>query len=181
MNKTVTLLAAVAFFCGGLSKTTGQEDVDAISKGKKPLEELVESGDPEAQHILSVLYNEGVYGKIKNPEKAFQLMKKSAYQGYVSSFPEMAVHYLGGIGVEQDTVESYAWTLLYKASVSEEDEAREEEAWKMVANMEEKSSLRNDAKRRKQGQDRTREIQKEIEANKKAKKEAEEKINKDDE
>lgn len=159
-NKTFGLLLAVAIFGGGALTATGQED-DA-SKEKKTVEGWAESGNPKAQYLLGVFYQEGIHGRIKNPEKAFELMKKSAYQGYVPAFVHMADYY-----ALKDNVEAYAWSLLYKANADTYE--RQEAASELVKTIEEESSIRNDAEKLKQGQDRARELQKQIAANQKKK------------
>ena len=160
MRKTIPLLAAVAFFCGGLFAE--EEPIQFTEEQVEGIENLAEKGNSAAQFTLGVIYKEGTYGKILNHEKAFQWFLKSANQGELLSQGNVTMAYFEGRGVERNEKEGFAWNFVlmsrgYQPAI---------DLWNNNA----KNLTREEIK---QARDRAEEIQKEIEANKKAKEEKE--------
>ncbi len=181
MNKTITLLAAVACFGGGLFTATGQGLPEAKESYLPPevleeaerIEREAKAGDAKSQSLLGFLYEEGKFGKIENYQKAFEWYMKSAKQGYPPACTVVSMLLIEGKGTEKNLVEARAWYLVAKSqhgplakSVSDDIET----VWKLDLTTEDVT----------QSQARAEEIQKEIAANKKAKKDAEQKTNKDE-
>ena len=174
MRKTITLLAAVAFFCGGLFAE--EESIQFTDEQVERIENLAENGNSEAQFTLGVIYKEGSYGKILNHEKAFQWFLKSANQGELLSQGNVTMAYFEGKGVEKNWKEGLAWNFVLMSRGYQPAN----DLWNNNA----KNLTREEIK---QARDRAEEIQKEIKKNKeekeekeeKAKKEAEEKKNAD--
>jgi len=101
---TMPLHAAWANYDEGLAAAQKDDYQTAFSKWKK----LAESGDPNMQATLAVLYHTG-QGVKKNYQKAFYWYKKAAQQGNPAAQANLGVMYAKGTGTDQDTVESYAW------------------------------------------------------------------------
>ena len=175
MRKTITLLVAVAFFCGGLSTATGQEDSKTVRMSVEVVENIkrrAEAGEPFMQWTLGAMYMRGDQtGIIKNDEKAFHWFLKAAEQGLVGAQASVALAYLERHD-EEDMKEAYAWCLV---AYSNGNEISGELYYAAAKNLKPKT--------RKEIQTRAEEIQREIEKNKKAKKakkESEEKKAKED-
>ena len=169
MRKTVTLLAAVAFFCGGLFTATGQLIPDpkapylppeVLEETAEKIQREAEEGNPVSQYMLGWIFEDGQFGKTQNYKKAFEWYMKSAKQGYIDAYTSVALCYIKGIGVEINLTEAYAWSLAAKAEG--------DDSGRRIAD-----GIKTHAKSWKdivyQSQARAEEIQKEIKANKKAK------------
>ena len=111
-----------------------------------------EQGHTEAQFNLGVCYASG-RGVTKNEAEAVKWYRKSADQGFANAQYNLGVCHEYGTGVPKDLVESYAyWSLAGRT---------DEDARKMLAALEKILSPRD----RLRGQQRFKELQKEIEAN----------------
>ena len=118
-------------------------------------------------------YCEGssAYGLIKDKEKGLEWIRKAAYQGHPDAQAWLGVDLAKFKSNVNDKVKGYAWLLLAKANgyqVSELDE--------LIKRIEEHLNEEQELS----GQNRARKLQLEIRAKQKAKKEAEEKTNKDE-
>ena len=169
MRKTITLLAAVAFFCGGLFTATGQLIPDpkapylppeVLEETAEKIQRGAENGNPIQQYMLGFIYEDGQFGKTEDYKKAFEWYMKSAKQGYIDACSSLAICYLKGIGVEINLTEAYAWSLVAKA---EGDEAGRRIAEAIKTHAKDWKSYVE------QAQARAKEIQKELKANKQAK------------
>ncbi|MCX6918978.1 MAG: DUF805 domain-containing protein [Verrucomicrobia bacterium] len=124
-----------------------KDEVQAISWYRK----AADQGLALAQYNLGVCYARG-HGVAKDFVKTVTWFRKAADQGYAKAQFNLGVCYYDGTGVVKDPVEAYAyWNL---AGTTEED------ACKNLAILEKKLS----PEARLQGQQRTKELQKEIEA-----------------
>ena len=117
----------------------------------KWLREAAEKGHANSQDLLGALYAEGE-GVAKNEVEAAKWFRKAAEQGDANSQYRLGLHYAQGKGVAKDEVEAYAYLNL--AGIEDET------ARKVLAEFE--KLISSDVRLR--GQQRTKELQKEIEA-----------------
>ena len=133
--------------CYRIGTGVAKDAVEAVAWFRK----AAEKGDAEAQFSLGISYARG-HGVAKDLVKTVTWFRKAADQGYAKAQFNLGVCYYDGTGVVKDPVEAYAyWNL---AGTTEED------ACKNLAILEKKLS----PEARLQGQQRTKELQKEIEA-----------------
>ena len=123
-----------------------KDQVQAVSWYRK----AAEQGDTDAQFNLEVCYRKGE-GVTKDHVEAIKWYRKAAEQGYAKAQSNIGVCYEKGEGVAKDEIEAYAYYNL--AGITGEL------ARKNLANLEKKMSP--DA--RLLGQQRTKQLQKEIE------------------
>ncbi|MFQ5661235.1 MAG: SPOR domain-containing protein [Gammaproteobacteria bacterium] len=72
------------------------------------LKPLAESGDPEAQKILGIMFDYG-HGVKKDPHKALQWYIRSAEQGQPAVQYQVGAKYFRGDGIKQDYAEAAKW------------------------------------------------------------------------
>jgi hypothetical protein len=136
---------------------------DGIGVAKNPAlaakwyRKSADQGYAPAQNSLALLYRDGV-GVVKDPIEAASLLRKAADQGYSKAHHNIAFLYRDGVGVAKDQVEAYAYLNL--AGIVEE--VSREWRDKLEDKMTPEAVLR--------GEQRTKELQKEIDARKAAKK-----------
>jgi len=141
---------------------------DGIGVAKNPAEaakwfrKAANQGHTSAHNSLAILYRDGV-GVAKDEVEAFNLFRKAADQGDSMAHHNIAFLYRDGVGVAKDQVEAYAYLNL--ASIVEEVSRKWRD--KLEDNMTPEAVLR--------GQQRTKELQKEIDAKIAAKKAKDEK------
>ena len=116
-----------------------------------------EKGDPAGQYSLGFCYANGD-GVAQDKAESVKWFRKAADQGFAEAQSNLGMCYDDGTGVARDYVEAYAF---YKLA-----EKTNEEAGKRLATLE--KFLSHEATLR--GQKRSKEIQKEIDANIAAKK-----------
>jgi hypothetical protein len=124
-----------------------KDEVEAVKWYKK----AAAQGELAAQFSLGICYLIG-RGVDKNPAEAVKWWHKAADQGEVAAQRQLGVHYEFGEGVAKDEVEAYAYYNL--AATTDEDAKGKRDSLE--------KKLSPDA--RFQGQQRTRELKKEIEA-----------------
>ena len=121
--------------------------VKAISWYRKSAEQ----GNAHAQYCLGNCHADGI-GVLKDDLEAFSWYRKSAEQGNVDAQSKLGRCYELGLGVTQDIIESYAyWNLV---GVTNSDARKE------LENLEKKMT----SEARFRGQQRSKKLQKEIEA-----------------
>ena len=77
------------------------------------LEASVDGDDPRGLQDMGSLYDEGIFGYERNPEKAAQLYLRAAAMGNSAAmFNAAAILELGEAGVTQDRVEAYKYYVL---------------------------------------------------------------------
>jgi len=118
-------------------------------------------GDADAQHSVGIKYDEG-YGVAKDQVQAAMWWRKAAEQGHVWAQNNLGVCYLYGQGVVENKIEAYAYMQLAGMEWSEETNDIRWNAARLRAEL----SIDEIAA----GEERTRELQKEIEAKIAAKK-----------
>ena len=112
-----------------------------------------DQGHAPAQNSLGLCYRDGE-GVVKDPVEGAKWITKSAKQGHAYAQHNLAALYQDGVGVAKDQVEAYAYYNL--ASIVEEVSRKWRD--KLEEKMSPEALLR--------GQQRTKELQKEIEAEK---------------
>lgn len=138
------LFLGVRYFNGlGVVK----DEVEAVKWCRK----AAEQGNAEAQFNLGVMYDNG-QGVVKDQVEAAKWYRKAAEQGYAEAQYNLGVLYANGWGVAKDQVEAYAWFNL--AALKVETGRINRETLEKILSREEIAA----------GQQRTRELQKEIEA-----------------
>ena len=114
------------------------------------LRTAAEGGDSSAQYSLALRYEAGE-GISKNQTEAAHWFRSAAMQGHAESQLRLVAYYIQGWGVLKDEIESYAWLNLAAVSL---EQAREIRALK------DKNFVSRDV--RSKGQQRSRELQQEI-------------------
>lgn len=71
-------------------------------------EPLAAKGDPEAEHILGLMYASG-WGVKSDPAKAATWYEKAAAQGVIAAQNNLAGMFMQGRGVKQDYAKAAAW------------------------------------------------------------------------
>jgi len=152
------LLALLAFLLWSAFAGMTSEEVKAFEGYKTK----AENGDASAQYILGDCYASGK-GVARDLSEAVKWYRKAADQGNAEAQSLLGDCYTIGRGVAPDSVEAYAY---YNLAGRTDEDAR-----KMLAVLEKILSPRD----RLRGQQRTKELQKEIEAKIAAKKAEDEK------
>lgn len=142
---------ALAQFYLGIRYLDGQGVVKDEVESAKWFRKAAEQGFARAQHNLGVSYASG-QGVVKNEVEAVKWYRKAAEQGIAEAQFNLGVFYATGRGVAKDQVEAYAWFNL--AAVNEKEGRTNREILEKILSREEIAA----------GQRRTRELQKEIEA-----------------
>jgi len=111
---TVTLLVTVssarADFAAGLTAYQ-KGDYETAFKEWQP---LAESGGPDAQFNLALMY-EGGQGVPRNYEEAARWFMRAANQGHVRAQHNLGAMYGIGQGVRRDYIQAYKWLSLCAA------------------------------------------------------------------
>ena len=76
--------------------------------GFKDLTDLAQSGLPEAQYRIALLYSRGD-GVEQDPVRAFELMKSASEQGHPYAQQSLANYYVNGIGVDANSSLAAYW------------------------------------------------------------------------
>jgi len=140
-------------FCYDNGRGIGQNEAEAVKWYRRSADQ----GYAPAQSSLGDCYLNGT-GLSKNEVEAAKCYRKSADQGFARAQGSLAFCYINGQGVPKDEIEAYAyWNL---AQVTDEKSRRN------FSRLEEALS----PEERLKGQQRTRELQKDIEAKIAAKK-----------
>jgi len=87
------------------------------------LRQLAESGDPDAQWQLGVLYHDGDLVP-KDDQLAVEWFQRAADQGYVRAQSTLGAYYWAGRGVPQDFIKAYFWSQLALAQGDENSKSR---------------------------------------------------------
>ena len=141
------LLAVLVFLTSSASAGMSPEEVNAFEGYKAK----AEKGDPVAQFNLGVCYDNGE-GVAKDQVEAVRWYRKAADQGYAIAQSNLGNCYAKGKGVAKDQVEAYAFFNL--AGITEEFARESRDIAEKILSPE--AVLR--------GQQRTKELQKEIDA-----------------
>jgi TPR repeat protein len=89
------------------------------------------SGHPEAQYFLALLYSSG-HGVKKDPEQAERWVSSSAGQGYAPAMADLGKRFATGNGVAKDDKRAYLWlTLAFLHGDKSEEKLRTAEAAKL--------------------------------------------------
>ncbi len=86
--------------------------------------ELAETGNPNAQYNLGMLYTEG-NGTPKNEEKSFYWFLLAAEAGNAQAQLIIATRYSKGIGIKPDPVKAYKWILISRITFANSRQDRE--------------------------------------------------------
>ena len=78
-------------------------------RGRDPLREAAEQGDPEACYRLGLTYRKGSHHLPKDDLGAALWFRKAAEQGHVGAMEALAEAYLGGHGLLRDPREAARW------------------------------------------------------------------------
>ena len=90
------------------------------------------SGHPEAQFFLALLYSSGK-GVKRDEEQAERWVSSSATQGYASAMAELGKRFANGTGVAKDDKRAYFWlTLAFLHGDKSEEKLRTAEAAKLA-------------------------------------------------
>ena len=95
---------AWADFAAGLAAYQNKDYVTAL----KEWQPLAESGSPDAQFNVALLYEAG-QGVVKNYREAAKWFERAANQGHVRAQHNLGAMYGVGEGVKRDYVQSYKW------------------------------------------------------------------------
>lgn len=108
-EKIGSAYSSLGLICKGVYG--GKKDIDcAIENYRKG----VALSSPVAMSNLAALYYNGD-GVLKNNIKVFELTKKAAFMGFVSSIHLMSIAYKEGIGTQKNVTKCYIWAHLSKA------------------------------------------------------------------
>jgi len=69
------------------------------------LSPLADAGDADAQHRVAIMCQNGL-GVVRNEQRAFEMMKAAAEQGYAIAQHGLGFMYLEGDCVDQDSAEA---------------------------------------------------------------------------
>jgi TPR repeat protein len=95
-------------------------------------QQAANSGHPEAQYFLALLYSGGK-GVKRDEEQAERWMSSSATQGYAPAMAELGKRFASGNGVAQNDKRAYFWlTLAFLHSDKSEEKLRAAEAAKLT-------------------------------------------------
>jgi len=96
-------------------------------------QQAANSGHPEAQYFLALLYSSGK-GVKKDEEQAERWISSSASQGYSPAMAELGKRFASGNGVAKDDKRAYFWlTLAFLHGDKSEEKLRTAEAAKLPA------------------------------------------------
>ncbi len=109
----VICLVAGIFLAPAVARADMKTGIEAYRAGdyetaRREFSTLAETGNPNAQFNLAVLYLSG-RGVERDLAKAIDLHRKAAGQGLVSAEHGMGVFYYQGMGVKQDYAEALKW------------------------------------------------------------------------
>jgi TPR repeat protein len=94
-------------------------------------QQAANSGHPEAQYFLALLYSSGK-GVKKDEEQAERWISSSASQGYSPAMAELGKRFASGNGVAKDDKRAYFWlTLAFLHGDKSEEKLRTAEAAKL--------------------------------------------------
>jgi uncharacterized protein len=95
------------------------------------IRQAANSGHPEAQYFLALLYSSGK-GVKKDEEQAERWISSSASQGYSPAMAELGKRFANGNGVAKDDKRAYFWlTLAFLHGDKSEEKLRTAEAAKL--------------------------------------------------
>jgi hypothetical protein len=83
------------------------------TEGERWLRLAAESGNSYAEYTLAAELCFALHGGLPRPNEGVLWMKLSAYEGYAGAQAHLATCYRRGLGVPKDTLEAYAWFLIY--------------------------------------------------------------------
>jgi hypothetical protein len=149
LRAVAALLCSLVFFPASVNAGMTQREIEEFKSWKAK----ADRGDPNAQFNVGVCYSQelGVYRDLAEGA-AWYL--KAALQGYRYAQNNLGNCYASGEGVPKDEIEAYAYFNLVGVS----DEYAREKVARLEKGMTPEAKLK--------GQQRTKELQKEIEANK---------------
>ncbi|MGA2184288.1 MAG: tetratricopeptide repeat protein [Bryobacteraceae bacterium] len=101
---------APADFAAGLAAYQNKDYVAAL----KEWQPLAESGSPDAQFNVALMYVDGK-GVARNYEEAAKWFERAANQGHVRAQHNLGAMYGSGQGVKRDYVQAYKWLSLCAA------------------------------------------------------------------
>ncbi len=111
MKKVIIYLSAflLFMFVGCSSKYAGfQEGVVAYETAFQGINPLAEQGDADAQHIIGLMYYNGI-GIPQDYVEAFKWYKMAAELGYAKAQYSFGSMYANGQGVPKDDTEAFKW------------------------------------------------------------------------
>src|SRR5262245_14820843 len=94
-------------------------DRGAEREAVRLIQQAADSGSPEGQHRLALLYAQGLAGVPHNDAKAAELFEKAASAGHARAALNLGILYFRGQGVTRDLVQARAW--LEKAVAANDD------------------------------------------------------------
>jgi len=118
-----------------------------------------EQGHAQAQYDLALAYDEGI-GVLKDLTQATHWWRKAAEQGHALAQTRLGLAYASGSGVEEDWTQAYAWAIIAQATGGETE--KETEAIRKATNLFESELTPAQIT---QGQQRAKELHKQIQAN----------------
>jgi TPR repeat protein len=104
-------LPAAADFEAGLRAYQNKDYATAVKEWRP----LAESGSPDAQFNLALMYLDGS-GVVKNEQEAVLWFRRAADQGQAKAQKNLGNLYATGIGVRRDNVNAHMWLNLCAAS-----------------------------------------------------------------
>jgi TPR repeat protein len=100
----VVVAPSRADFAAGLAAYNKADYATAL----KEWQPLADSGSPDAQYNIALLYVDGK-GVARNYEEAVKWFERAANQGHVKAQHNLGAMYAVGEGVKRDYVQAYKW------------------------------------------------------------------------